>query len=135
MAADQTVPIELLREIRDAVERLGTRLEDSLGKRIDRLDARMDGFETRMDRFEGRLDTLERRVTQGFLETNTKLADLTGRVERLEGEVAKQGARIDNLAVTIGKQARSLGDRTSEVERKLEGLGVSEDSPEYGKKE
>ena len=36
MAADQTVPIELLREIRDAVERLGTRLEDSLGKRIDR---------------------------------------------------------------------------------------------------
>lgn len=142
MAADETVSIGLLREIRDAVERLGTRLEDSLGKRIDatnarldRMDARLDGMDGRLDGIDGRLDNLERRVTLGFLETNTKLADLTGRVVRVEGEVGRLGARIDNLAGTVGKEVREQAERTTKIEEKRESLGLSEGSPEYGKKE
>mgnify|MGYP006912200170 CR=1 FL=1 len=50
------------------------------------------------------MDRLDRRVPWAIPETDTKPADLTGRVERLEGEVAKRGARIDNLAMTIAKQ-------------------------------
>lgn len=76
MSADTALPIELLREIRDAVNRAS----DRPGERIDNVEKKLGD---RIDATNQRLETLEKRTIQGFTETNTKLADLTGRVDRM----------------------------------------------------
>lgn len=97
MSADTALPIELLREIRDAVNRAS----DRPGERIDNVEKKLGD---RIDATNQRLETLEKRTTQGFTETNTKLADLTGRVDRMGEEIhelregmAKRGDRIENI--------------------------------------
>jgi len=86
------------------------------------------------------LDRLERRVTEGFIETNTKLADLSGQVDglsgrldslsgRVESGLAALGDRIENVFTgQFGQDVRDLKERV----RVLEGRFVHERPPPYG---
>ena len=94
MSADAVLPIEMLREIRDAVDRMSGKLSD----RIDQTNARLDRVIERLDTTDGRVGSLERRVTQGFIETNTKIVDLSGRFDGLSKQVAQLGKRLEALA-------------------------------------
>lgn len=151
MSADSVMPIEVLREIRNAVDRMSDRLSErisELGERIDNVEkglgARIDNVEkslgARIDGTNQRLETLERRTTQGFIETNTKLADLTGRVDHLSeqtGDLAKRvdrmGDRIENvLTGQMGQDLRDLKNRMVVVEEKLIAGAHERPAPPYG---
>ena len=127
MSADSVMPIEVLREIRDAVDRMSARL-------VERIDNVEKGLGARIDQTNQRLETLERRTTQGFIETNTKLADLTGRVDHVServdnvgdqiGDLSKRvdrmGDRIENILTgQLGQDLRDLKSRMVVVEEKL----------------
>jgi hypothetical protein len=143
--SDTVMPIEVLREIRDAVEKMSARLveridnvaahidhvEKSLGARIDNVETSLGG---RIDQTNTRLDILDRRVTQGFIDTNTKLADLTGEVRELRQRVDVMGDRFENfLTGEISESVRDLKSRMTTVERQL-ASGAHERQAPYGEK-
>lgn len=81
---------------------------------------------TRIDETNARIDMLDRRVTEGFIETNTKLADLSLRV-------TVQGDRLENLVSgQFGKELRDLRARVDTVEEKL--AAHERPPPPYGDK-
>ncbi|MGC4114429.1 MAG: hypothetical protein QM765_07420 [Myxococcales bacterium] len=111
MSADSVMPIEVLREIRDAVNRASDKLSERIDNLEKKLGDRIDNVETglcaRIDETNRRLESLERRTTQGFIETNTKLADLTGRVDGLNERVDQMSGEIRELRTGMTR----MGDR------------------------
>ena len=109
-------------------------------ERLDKTIERLDKTIERLDHTVDRLDRLERRVTEGFIETNTKLADLSGQVDglsgrldslsgRVESGLAALGDRIENVFTgQFGQDVRDLKERV----RVLEGRFVHERPPPYG---
>jgi len=83
----------------------------------------------RLDETNAKLERLDRRVTEGFVETSTKLADLSLRVSVL-------GDRFENVITgQFGKELRDLKSRMDSVEEKLASLGAHEKPPPpYGSK-
>jgi chromosome segregation ATPase len=74
----------ILRNIRDDIARLETKLNGKIESTFDKLDSRMDRLDSRMDRLDSRMDKLE-----------TKVDKLDSRVEALDIEV---------VALRIGQQ-------------------------------
>jgi methyl-accepting chemotaxis protein len=102
--------IVVLKEIRDEVRALGTRI-DSTNERIDGTNARVDGMNERINGTNERLEELSRRVVESEIRTSTAIADLAGtvrdmtsvlraandlrpRVERCEQDIAEMKRRV-----------------------------------------
>jgi chromosome segregation ATPase len=95
---------------------------------IQKTNARIDETNARLDETNARLDRLDRRVTEGFLETNTKIAELSGRVVQL-------GDRLENVILgQMGQDVRDLKARMHVVEDKLASAAAHERPPDYGEK-
>ena len=125
------MPIEVLREIRSAVDQMSAKLVE----RIDNVAARIDNVEkslgARVDNVEkslgARLDNLDRRVTQGFLDTKTKIADLAG-------EVHEHGDRLENILTgQFGQDVRDLKARVLALEQQRAPQAHEAQAP-YGEK-
>jgi hypothetical protein len=95
----------LFRSTNERLDEAVDRLDQTIG-RIDQTNGRIDQTNGRVDQVVDRLDRLERRVTEGFIETNTKLADLSGRVE---ASAAALGERLENVFKgQLGQDVRDL---------------------------
>ena len=69
-----------------------------------------------------RLDQLRKDMTKGFLETNTKLADLTGEVRELKN-------RFDHFVQFAGQEVRDLRETVADHERRLARIEEAGDQP------
>ena len=95
---------------------------------VKELRAELVKTNARIDETNSRLDRLDRRVTEGFLETNTKIAELSGRVVEL-------GDRLENVILgQMGQDVRDLKARMHVVEDKLASVAAHERPPDYGEK-
>jgi len=118
--SDAVMPIEVLREIRSAVDQMSAKLVE----RIDNVAARIDNVEKSLG---ARLDNLDRRVTQGFLDTKTKIADLAG-------EVHEHGDRLENILTgQFGQDVRDLKARVLALEQQRAPQAHEAQAP-YGEK-
>ena len=97
-------------------------------ERLDKTNERLDKTVEHLGHTVDRLDRLERRVTEGFLETNTKLADLSG---RFEASIKTLGDRLENLLTgQLGQDVRDLKNRVHVLEERS--LVAHERPPPYG---
>ncbi|MEW5851383.1 MAG: hypothetical protein AB2A00_21520 [Myxococcota bacterium] len=124
------ISIELLRAIHTSIEKMATTLRSELNElgtglraEIRETNRRLDDVNHRLDSTNERLERLEERTTEGFLQTNTKLAELTLQVDRL-------GDRVDNILTgQLGQDVRELKGRMERLASKV--FGVSEPSEPY----
>lgn len=117
--------LQALHGIRTDLKGLAERL-DATNQRLDATNQRLDATNQRLEdglgRLESRLERLEQRTTQGFIETNSKLAELT----RI---VSEHDQRLDHLLREgMGAEVRSLRARMDRVEKRLDQL-VRKKSP------
>ena len=83
---------------------------EGLGERLERLESLQVATNERLDRLETGLDQLAKRTTKGFLETNTKLAQLSKTVGQHE-------KRLDHLLREgLGAEVRDLRRRVDRLE-------------------
>ena len=68
-----------------------------------------------------RLDQLRQDTTRGFMETNTKLAELTGEVRELKD-------RFEHFVEFSGQEVRALRETVTDHERRLSRIEGAEDA-------
>ncbi|MGC4114295.1 MAG: hypothetical protein QM765_06700 [Myxococcales bacterium] len=131
--SDDTLPpadlvLQALHAIRNEVKELRGDVK-TMHEEQAKTNARLDQTNTRLDETNAKLERLDRRVTEGFVETNTKLADLSLRFGVL-------GDRFENVITgQFGKELRDLKARMDSCEEKLASLGAHEKPPPpYGDK-
>ena len=112
MSSEESLTIEILRQIRD--ETAKTRTE--LGQRIEHLEASTN---ERLSETNRRLDFL----ADGQVRLHTEVAGLHGEVAGLRGEVVelrgsvdRQGDRFEHFLHTQGDVIRDLKDRVGRIE-------------------
>jgi phage shock protein A len=114
MANDDSIPstnlvLQALHGIRSDLKRVHVDLEQ--------MHALQEATNERLERVENRVEHLEKRTTEGFLETNTKLAALTGKVSDLSDVVSDHGRRLDHtLTAGLGSEVRSQRVRVDRLE-------------------
>lgn len=87
----------------------------SIENRLDATNERLDATNQRLDATNQALGRLERRTTDGFLKTNTKLAELARVVEQHD-------RRFDHmLRFGIGAEVRGLRGRVDKLEGRVYG--------------
>ena len=73
------------------------------------------------------LTQLRQDTTRGFMETNTKLADLTGEVQELKDEVRELRGRFEHFIEFSGGEVRRLHERVDAHEQRLSRLEGGQD--------
>ncbi len=116
-----TPPKDLMLAALHAIRREMQGMREEQRKTNERLDQTVGRLDATVDR----LDRLERRVTEGFIETNTKLADLSRHVDE---RIDLLGNRLENVFKgQMGQDVRDLKERV----RALESQALHEKHPPY----
>jgi predicted nucleic acid-binding Zn-ribbon protein len=95
-----TAVFNLLREVKQDVERIGTRL-DAIDVRLDAIDVRLDAIEARLDamelRFSRDIETLNTRVVEGFKDLSHKAEALNRSRLQTEADYFGLHQRVSEL--------------------------------------
>jgi len=119
--------LQALHAIRAEVKGLRADVAELRGE-VAELRAELVKTTARLDETNARLDRLDRRVTEGFIDTNTKTAELSANVVQL-------GDRLENVILgQMGQDVRDLKARMVVVEEKLVAASAHERPADYGEK-